>query len=115
MSLLDLAKELGFNTNSESGGNNGIYQEKHFAGMNEKQIKRARKKLRDNYVIPMLESICNISSQKEFDTKKASFIKLFNELFILQNMDFSVFGMLRNRNAEKAQKAQKIWEKYSKK
>lgn len=111
--LLDLAKSLGLNPSNENGGNNGIYNPKHFENVPTKKIKSVRKKLRDNYVIPMLESICAIKDKKEFDAKKAGFIALYNELFILQDMDFSAFGMLRNNNAKLAENAKKVWEKFN--
>lgn len=109
-----LAKELGIKKTNENNGGVNIYNPKHFQGLDNNQIRSKRKKLRDTFVIPMLQQICAIKDKKEFSTKKEKFIAMYKDIYILDNFDFSVFGMLRGNNAEIAEKAKKVWESYNK-
>lgn len=113
--LNDIAKNCGIAKNTENNGGTQIYRKELFENLNSKQIKSLRKKLRDNYVIPLLEQICACKSKEEFSKKEKDFIKLYSSIFISEKFDFSVFGMLRNNNAVLAENAQKTWEEFSSK
>jgi hypothetical protein len=112
--LNGIAKNCGIVRNTENNGGTQIYRKELFDNLNAKQIKSLRKKLRDNYVIPLLEQICSCKNKEEFNKKEKDFIKLYSSIFANEKFDFSVFGMLRNNNAILAENAQKIWEKFSK-
>ena len=112
--LNGIAKNCGIAKNTENNGGTQIYRKELFDGLNSKQVKSLRKKLRDNYVIPLLEQICACKSKEEFNKKQKNFIELYSSIFASDKFDFSVFGMLRNNNAVLAENAQKTWEKFSK-
>jgi len=112
--LSNIAKNCGIVKNTENNGGTQIYRKELFEGLNSKQIKSLRKKLRDNYVIPLLEQICACKNKDEFNKKQKDFVQLYSSIFASKEFDFSVFGMLRNNNAILAENAQKIWEKFSK-
>ena len=111
--LNKVAKKAGIVKNSENNGGVNIYKKEIFEGKTSKEIKSLRKKLRDNYVIPLLENIVSCKDKKEFNERKKDFLDVYKTIFIPENFDFSVFGMLRNNNKELAEKAQKTWEKFS--
>lgn len=114
--LKSISNDLGLNPSNENNGGTNVYLPKFFDGVDVRKQKSIRKKLRDNYVLPLLQSIANCKDKEEFNKKKNSFLKLYLEIFISdgETFDFKVFGMLRNNNAILAQKAQKIWENFSK-
>lgn len=113
--LNTVAKSAGIVKNTEKNGGTQIYKKEFFEGLNRSQISRLRQKLRDNYVIPLLEQIVSCKDEKEFKSKQESFIKVYKSLFARQEFDFSVFGMLRNNNSVLAENAEKVWQKFSKK
>lgn len=113
--LNSLAQSIGISKNSENNGGVQIYKKTLFEGLNNKQQKSLRKKLRDNYVIPLLEQIASVKSKKEFEEKEKGFLKLYSSIFEnSETFDFSVFGMLRNNNKVLAEKAEKTWKSFSK-
>lgn len=107
LSVDSIFKKLENNTNgllkTSLGKKTEIYIESLFNGLNEKQKKSTRKKIRNN-TFSLLESICKMYEQKDKE-KLAKLIKAFKEFYkeVYKVNDFS-FSSIASENTKDTKK-----------
>lgn len=107
LSVESIFKKLESNTNgllkTSLGKKTEIYIESLFNGLNEKQKKSTRKKIRNN-TFSLLESICKMYEQKDKE-KLAKLIKAFKEFYkeVYKVNDFS-FSSIASENTKDTKK-----------
>lgn len=108
LSVESIFKKLESDTNgllkTSLGKKTEIYIESLFNGLNEKQKKSTRKKIRNN-TFSLLESICKMYEQKDKE-KLAKLIKAFKEFYkeVYKVNDFS-FSSIASENTKDTKKA----------